>query len=211
MDGLWQPVCHALWNFNSTGLRGLSAGRAHCAMPILRAKNVGQVGLVGLVGRLAQGAVRAMCCEISKAHGWQRAMCQLSIMSIMSIMSIFTAPTLCIAQCALPANRTHSPVLSKFQSTWLTRILCPSSVQVRTSPYSLAPTLYTAQCALPVFRRLESPSGRQPTVTEADVRPERHVCRCQPTAPLCFALFPFEFSGKPSIFSENPKKGILQK
>ena len=48
--------------------------------------------------------------------------------------------------------------------------LCQSSVQVRTSPYSLARPLCLAQCALPVFRRLESPSGRQPTV------PGRHVC-----------------------------------
>ena len=30
------------------------------------------------------------------------------------------ARTLCPAQSALPANRTHSPVLSKFQSTWHT-------------------------------------------------------------------------------------------
>ena len=35
MDGLWQPVCHALWNFDSTGLCVLLAGRAHCAKPIL--------------------------------------------------------------------------------------------------------------------------------------------------------------------------------
>ncbi|MBR2643168.1 MAG: hypothetical protein IKD46_08565, partial [Lentisphaeria bacterium] len=72
---------------------GLLAGSAHCVKPILRAKNVGLVGQVGLVGRLALGAVSAMCSGNSKAHGCQRAMCQLSIMSIMSIMSIFTAPT----------------------------------------------------------------------------------------------------------------------
>ena len=68
----------------------------------------------------------------------------------------FFAPTLCIAQCALPANRTHSPVLLKFQSTWLSLHPVPlvrtspyKSVQVRTSPYSLARTLCPAQCALP--------------------------------------------------------------
>ena len=48
---------------------GLLAGRAHCAMPILRAKNVGLVGLVGLVGRLALGAVCAMRFGISIAQG----------------------------------------------------------------------------------------------------------------------------------------------
>ena len=36
-----------------------------------------------------------------------------SIMSIMSIMSIYTAPTLCIALCALPASGN---VLLKFRS-----------------------------------------------------------------------------------------------
>ena len=86
--GAWHTECRAPLNFRGTWLRVLLAGGAHCAEPILRAKNVGLVGQVGQVGRLAHGAVSAMCCEISKAHGCQRAMCQLSIMSI---MSIFTA------------------------------------------------------------------------------------------------------------------------
>ena len=41
-----------------------------------------------------------------------------SIMSIMSIMSIYTAPSLCIAQCALPAQKKSHASLN-FQSTWL--------------------------------------------------------------------------------------------
>ena len=44
-------------------------GSVHCAKPILRAENVGQVGLVGQVGRLAHGAVSAMCFCIFIAHG----------------------------------------------------------------------------------------------------------------------------------------------
>ena len=73
-DGTWCSGCHALWNFDSTGLCVLLAGRAHCAMPILRAKNVGLVGQVGLVGRLALGAVSAMCCGNFKAQGYVGAM-----------------------------------------------------------------------------------------------------------------------------------------
>ena len=69
VNGLWQPVCHALWNFDSTGLCVLLVGRALCAEPILRAKNVGLVGQVGLVGRWAHGAVRAMCFGNFTAHG----------------------------------------------------------------------------------------------------------------------------------------------
>ena len=69
VNGLWQPVCHVLWNFDSTGLCVLLAGKAHCAKPILRAKNVGQVGQVGLVGRLALGCVCAMCSGNSKVPG----------------------------------------------------------------------------------------------------------------------------------------------
>ena len=62
-------VSHVPWNFKSAWLGVLLAGRAHCAEPILRAKNVGLVGLVGLVGRLAHGCVCAMCPGVSKAHG----------------------------------------------------------------------------------------------------------------------------------------------
>ena len=77
----------------------------------------------------------------------------------------FFAPTLCIAQCALPANSLRSYVLWKFRGTWLSlhhvllalrslrrrrvRTSPYKSVQVRTSPYSLARTLCLAQCALP--------------------------------------------------------------
>ena len=42
-----------------------------------------------------------------------------------------------------------------------------------------APCIGSAQCALPVFRRLESPSGRQPTTSE------RHVCRPCPQYRHC--------------------------
>ena len=100
----WCSVCHALWNFCGTWQCVRLAGVEHCAEPILRAKNVGLVGLVGLVGRLVLGVVCAMRCGILKAHGSQRAMCQLSIMSIMSIMSIYTAHSMCIALCAPPAG-----------------------------------------------------------------------------------------------------------
>ena len=34
VNGLWQPVCHALWNFDSTGLCVLLAGKVLC--PILK-------------------------------------------------------------------------------------------------------------------------------------------------------------------------------
>ena len=62
------PVLH-VHGFHQVHSTFPPVGRAHCAMPILRAKNVGQVGLVGLVGRLAHGAVSAMCFCIFIAHG----------------------------------------------------------------------------------------------------------------------------------------------
>ena len=55
------------------------------------------------------------------------------------------------AQCALPANRTHSPVLSKFQSTWHTGCHRPSIVfpVFIVFPVGFAPAMRLAQCALP--------------------------------------------------------------
>ena len=67
--GTWCSVCHALWNFDSTGLCVLLAGRALCAKHRVGAKNVGLVGQVGLVGRLALGGVCAMCSGNSKILG----------------------------------------------------------------------------------------------------------------------------------------------
>ena len=79
VNGLWQPVCHALWNFDSTGLCVLLAGKAHCAMPILRAREYGLVRTCtdlygpsfagGFGGQAAQGYVGAMRSGNSKAQG----------------------------------------------------------------------------------------------------------------------------------------------
>ena len=70
VNGLWQPVCHALWNFDSTGLCVLLAGKALCAGHRERAREYGLVRTcTDLYGRLAHGAVRAMRCGISIAQG----------------------------------------------------------------------------------------------------------------------------------------------
>ena len=132
VNGLWQPVCHALWNFDSTGLCVLLAGKAHCAMHRVRAENVGLVGLVGLVGRLAQDA-----CEP----------CALKIPECMA----HSAPC---AACPPKPPAKEGPY---------------QSVQVRTSPYSLAHSIGTAQSALPAFRRLERALPAR--------RPHANVCR----------------------------------
>ena len=70
VNGLWQPVCHVLWNFDSTGLCVLLAGKAHCAGHRAGAREYGLVRTcTDLYGRLAQGAVCAMRFRSSIAQG----------------------------------------------------------------------------------------------------------------------------------------------
>ena len=114
VNGLCQPVCHVLWNFDSTGLCVLLAGKAHCAMHRVGAKNVGLVGLVGLVGRLAQDACEPCAPEIPKAHSPHCTLCPCPYQSVQVRTSpYFLARTLCIAPCALPANRLLYTILIK--------------------------------------------------------------------------------------------------
>ena len=81
------PPCSMCMAFTQKQSAFPLAGSVHCAEPILRAKNVGQVGLVGLVGRLAHGCVCAMFPGISTAHGTHANCAENSILSIPGIPS----------------------------------------------------------------------------------------------------------------------------
>ena len=139
VNGLCQPVCHVLWNFDSTGLCVLLAGKAHCAMHRVGAKNVGLVGLVGLVGRLAQDACGPCALKIPECMAHTQPSAMSVSVRISPYSSVFPCPQ--YRHCAM----------------------CPASGLATPEPSGGG--------------SLESPSGRQPTVTEADVRPARHFCR----------------------------------
>ena len=112
VNGLWQPVCHALWNFDSTGLCVLLAGKAHCAMHRVGAKNVGQVGPVGLVGRLAQDACESCALKIPERMALTAPCAACPPYQSVQVRTSPYSPahTLCPAQSALPAfRRLESP------------------------------------------------------------------------------------------------------
>ena len=122
VNGLWQPVCHALWNFDSTGLCVLLAGKALCAMHRVGAKNV---GLVGLVGRLALGAVCAMRFGNSKAHGSHG-----------------------VTQAGLLAGSGTQPCAPEIPRHMALTAPCAMSVSVRIRPYSsVFPCPHPVPCA----------------------------------------------------------------
>ena len=121
--------------------------------------------------------------ENSRAHGTLCTLCPSSDKSDKSDKSDILCPQ--YRHCAMrsASRQPPQPCAMEFPGHRAPTQPCANrpykSVQVRTSPYSLARTLCLAQCALPVFRRLESPSGRQPTTSE------RHVCRPCPQYRHC--------------------------
>ena len=108
-----------------------TAGRAHCAEPILRARPTGNTGNTKNTGVSTRKRVSHVPWNFRST--WLTVYHRPSIVfPVFIVFIVGLAPTLCFAQCALPANRTHSPVLSKFQNAWHTLHQVPI---VRTSPY----------------------------------------------------------------------------
>ena len=106
------------------------------------------------------------------------------------------------AQCALPANRTHSPVLSKFQSAWLTLHQVPIVRQVRLvrpvrhsllPPCALhnvlcQPTEHTAMC----YRNSKAHGShctKCPSSVQVRTSPYKSVFPCPHPVPctMCFS------------------------
>ena len=105
-------------------------------------------------GGIRQGGLqRAKCFGISGAHCTHTAKCQSSDKSDKSDKSdiLCSHPVLC-AKCPARQQNTQ-PCAIEIPKHMAHTAPCANrpykSVQVRTSPYSLAPTLCIAQCALP--------------------------------------------------------------
>ena len=97
------------------------------AEPILRARPTGNTGNTKNTGVSTRKRVSHVPWNFRST--WLTVCYRQSIVfPVFIVFIVGLAPTLCIAPCALPANRTHSPVLSKFQSAWYTGCHRPFTV-----------------------------------------------------------------------------------
>ena len=184
VNGLWQPVCHALWNFDSTGLCVLLAGKAHSAMhreganPTMNTMNTGNT---------IDGLWYTVSHVLRKFHGtWlTRFLVLTPVFLVFPVFPVGLARSIGRAHGAkhrVGANptmntmntgntidgqwHTVSHVLRKFHGTWLTRfpVLSPVFLVLPVFPVGLAPSIGSAQSALPansplhpVPRKIHSP------------------------------------------------------
>ena len=94
--------------------------------------NTDEYGLIRTDTDMALGRVRAMRSGIFKVHGSHASCANRPTCPTSPTCPTFFAPTLCIAQCALPANSPRSYVLLNFRSAQPPHSPVPI---VRTSPY----------------------------------------------------------------------------
>ena len=99
----WCSECHVLLYFYSTWLRGLLAGGAHCAEPVLRARPTGNTGNTKNTGVSTRKRVSHVPWNFRST--WLTVCYRQSIVfPVFIVFIVGLAPTLCIAPCALPAG-----------------------------------------------------------------------------------------------------------
>ena len=106
VNGLWQPVCHALWNFDSTGLCVLLAGKALCAMHRVGANPTGNTMNTG---NTMDGLWHTAGYTLRKFHDtWlTRFPVSSPVFLVFLVFPGGITHSIGSAQCALPANRPH--------------------------------------------------------------------------------------------------------
>ena len=133
----------------------LWAGRAHCAMHRVGAVKMDMMDIMDIMDSWHMALCQPCAFEISQ-HMAHTAPCAPPPYTSVHLRTYpyCIAHSIGLAQCALPTNRTHSHVLSKFQSTWHTGCHRPSIVfpVFIVFPVGFAPAMRLAQCALPANR-----------------------------------------------------------
>ena len=106
----------------------LWAGRALCAMHRVGAVKMDMMDIMDIMDSWHMALCQPCAFEISQHMALTAPCANRPTSPTCPTSPTFFAHSIGFAQCALPADRTHSPVLSKFQSAWHTGCHRPFTV-----------------------------------------------------------------------------------